>query len=130
MAVERGVVKGSNKEGPGGDRRKTASWACPAAPARSTPPTAAPAATARNGSFPLTDTAPAIQRNMERFRPDRSACRNSVPGQPGKGGSRSIRSCPAERRRGRCRKPTWRSRNKTAGARCPGGLEVPFNREA
>jgi hypothetical protein len=65
-SVQRGVVRGSNKEGPGGDHRNN-SFASLAGGASPISPNEMKDGDRRAGSFPLAGGAPAIARNMERF---------------------------------------------------------------
>ena len=68
--VERGVVRGSNKEGPGGDGRNNGFMPLTGGASTVHPWNAGPGGDRRSGSFPLGGGAPAIQRNMERFNVD------------------------------------------------------------
>jgi hypothetical protein len=86
MAVERGVVKGSNKEGPGGDGRQNGFLSLSGGAGTVHPANYGPGGDRKNGSFPLTGGAPAIQRNAERFNVDQVGMPDQpFPDQPGKG---------------------------------------------
>ena len=86
MAVQRGVVKGSNKEGPGGDDRNNGFLGLSGGASTVHPANQAMGGDRRNGSFPLAGGAPAIQRNMERFNVDQVGMPDQpFPDEPGKG---------------------------------------------
>jgi hypothetical protein len=84
--VERGVVRGSNKEGPGGDGRANSFASLAGGAPTVHPSNIGPGGDRRNGSFPLGGGAPAIKRNEERFNVDQ--VQMPQPGsaiEPGKG---------------------------------------------
>ena len=84
--VQRGVVRGSNQEGPGGDKRNNSFASLAGGASTVHPANMGMGGDRRNGSFPLSGGAPAIQRNMERF--DVSQVQMPQPAsaiEPGKG---------------------------------------------
>jgi hypothetical protein len=84
--VERGVVKGSNKEGPGGDDRRNGFLPLSGGASSVHPANCGPGGDRRNGSFPLSGGAPAIQRNGERFNVDQVGMPEQPwPAEPGRG---------------------------------------------
>ena len=86
MAVQRGVVKGSNQEGPGGDKRNNGFMGLGGSGSTVHPANQAMGGDRRNGSFPLGGRAPAIQRNAERFNVDQVGMPDQpFPDEPGKG---------------------------------------------
>jgi len=86
MSVQRNVVKGSNQEGPGGDKRNNGFMGLGGSGSTVRPANEGPGGDKRNGSFPLSGGAPAIQRNMERFNVDQVGMPDQpFPDQPGKG---------------------------------------------
>jgi hypothetical protein len=86
MAVQRGVVRGSNKPTTGGDDRKNGFLPLSGGAATVHPSNMGPGGDKRGGSFPLSGGAPAIQRNAERFNVDQVGMPDQPwPDQPGKG---------------------------------------------
>ena len=86
MAVERGVVRGSNKEGPGGDGRKNGFLPLAGGAGTVHPSNRGPGGDRRDGSFPLSGGGPAIKRNEERFNVDQVGMPEQPwPSEPGKG---------------------------------------------
>ena len=84
--VERGVVRGSNKEGPGGDGRNNSFASLAGGASTVHPANMGMGGDRRNGSFPLSGGAPAIQRNMERFDVDQVQMPQPASAiEPGKG---------------------------------------------
>jgi hypothetical protein len=86
MPVKRGVVKGSNKAGPGGDDRNNGFLSLAGGASSVHPANRGPGGDMRSGSFPLAGGAPAIQRNAERFNVDQVGMPDQpFPDAPGKG---------------------------------------------
>jgi hypothetical protein len=82
-AVQRGVVKGSNKEGPGGDSRANGYLPLGGGAATVHP---ANAGDRRGGSASLAGGAPAIQRANDRFNVDQAQMPQPASAiEPGKG---------------------------------------------
>ena len=100
MPVQRGVVKGSNMEGPAGNKKNNGFMPLPAAPARSTRRTWAPGGDKRNGSFPLSAGGPMTNppRPPVQRRPGRHAD-DAVPDRA-RQGRRTGQPVPAGRGRG------------------------------
>ena len=114
MPVERGVVRGSNKEGPGGDDRNNSFLPLGGGPATVHPANMPGAAgDRRNGSYPLTGGAPTVMPpNADKFRfnPDQVIGTGQPPSQvePGMGsvpvnpfmaGGAAVKAMPASEMR-------------------------------
>ena len=106
--VERGVVRGSNQEGPGGDRRNNGFMPLSGG-AATVHPSNMPGAAGdrRGGSFPLSGGASTVKPpNADQFRFNVDQVKMPQPEsavEPGVAPYRSTRSCRAARPSGRCR---------------------------
>ena len=86
MAVQRGVVRGSNKEGPGGDHRNNGFMPLSGGAGTVHPSNMGPGGDKRNGSFPLSAGAAMTKPPDHRFNVGQVGMPDQPwPDQPGKG---------------------------------------------